>query len=236
MVKQELISRSPLRILENSIHGGLGKGHIGVLAARKGVGKTACLVHIATDKLFQDKPIIHVSYASRVDHIITWYEDIFKELARQKDLELPEDFHDDVVRRRVIMNFKQDGIAIEQVLRSVEAMIVGGNFNADTIIVDGYDFGRPGGPDDLKKFRDFAARLGLEVWFSASLKGEDPLFDEKGLPRELLAFVPVVDVLITLKAEADSVRLNLIKDHDYPAAKGLHLHLDPKTLLIAEES
>jgi len=235
MVKQELISRSPLRILENSIHGGLGKGRIGVLAARKGVGKTACLVHIATDKLFQDKPIIHVSYASRVDHIITWYEDIFKELARQKDLELPEDFHDDVVRRRVIMNFKQDGIPTEQVLRSVEAMIVGGNFSADTIIVDGYDFGRPGGPEDLKKFRDFAARLGLEVWFSASLKGEDPLFDEKGLPKELLAFVPLVDVLITLKAEADHVRLNLIKDHEYPVAKGLHLHLDPKTLLIAEE-
>ena len=235
MVKQELISRSPLRILENSIHGGLGKGRIGVLAARKGVGKTACLVHIATDKLFQDKPIIHVSYASRVDHIITWYEDIFKELARQKDLELPDDFHDDVVRRRVIMNFKQDGIPTEQVLRSVEAMIIGGNFSADTVIVDGYDFGRPGGPDDLKKFRDFALRLGLEVWFSASLKAEDPLFDEKGSPRELEAFMPVVDVLITLKAEADHVRLNLVKDHDYPVAKGLHLHLDPKTLLIAEE-
>jgi len=51
--------------------------------------------------------LIHVSYRSRVDHIITWYEDIFKELARQKDLELPEDFHDEVVRQRVIMNFKQ---------------------------------------------------------------------------------------------------------------------------------
>ncbi|MCJ7610642.1 MAG: hypothetical protein MUP19_00135, partial [Candidatus Aminicenantes bacterium] len=99
MVKQELIARSPLRILEQSLSGGLGKGNIGVLAARKGVGKTACLVHIATDKLFQDKPVIHVSYASRVDHIITWYEDIFKELARQKDLELPEDFHDEVVRK-----------------------------------------------------------------------------------------------------------------------------------------
>jgi hypothetical protein len=47
--------------------------------------------------------------------------------------------------------------------------------------------------------------------------------------------MPVVDVLITLKAEVDHVRLNLIKDHDYPVAKGLHLHLDPKTLLIAEE-
>jgi len=236
MVKQELIARSPLRILEQSLSGGLGKGNIGVLAARKGVGKTACLVHIATDKLFQDKPVIHVSYRTRVDHIITWYEDIFKELARQKDLELPEDFHDEVVRQRVIMNFKQDGVPTEQVLRSVEALITAGHFNADTVIFDGYDFGRPESAGDLKKFRDFASRLGLEVWFSASLKGEEPLFDERGVPRELEAYLSDMDVLITLKSAADHVRLNLIKNHDHPVAAGLHLHLDPKTLLIAEES
>ena len=78
MVKEELIKRSPLRVFEKSIHGGLGTGNIGVLASPKGVGKTACLVHIATDKLFQGKYVIHVSYSSRVDYIITWYEDIFK--------------------------------------------------------------------------------------------------------------------------------------------------------------
>ena len=81
MVKSELIKRSPLRILEKSIHGGLGKGNIGIIASRKGIGKTACLVHIATDKLFQNKPVIHVSYSSRVDYIISWYEDIFKEIS-----------------------------------------------------------------------------------------------------------------------------------------------------------
>ena len=48
MVRAELIKRSPLRILERSMHGGLGAGNIGILASRKGVGKTACLVHIAT--------------------------------------------------------------------------------------------------------------------------------------------------------------------------------------------
>ena len=75
MVKKELIRRSPLRILEKAIHGGLKDGNVGVLASRKGVGKTACLVHLSTDKLFQEKPVIHVSYASRVDYIITWYEE-----------------------------------------------------------------------------------------------------------------------------------------------------------------
>ncbi len=84
---EELFKRSPLRILESSIHGGLGKGNIGVLASRKGVGKTACLVHIATDKLLQGKPVIHVTYASPGGHIINWYEDIFKELAKNRDRE-----------------------------------------------------------------------------------------------------------------------------------------------------
>jgi hypothetical protein len=236
MIKEELISRSPLRILEKTIHGGLGQGHVGVVAARKGVGKTACLVHIATDKLFQGKPVIHVSYAARVDYIIDWYEDIFKEISRTKGGEPSGDLHDEIVRNRVIMNFKQDGVRTEQVLRSVEAMIVTGNFAADTIIVDGYDFSRPEGPADLARFREFASRLGLEVWFSASLKGEEPLFDELGIPRELRRFLPQMDVIITLKTETDSVRLNLVKDHDYPLDKGLHLHLDQKTLLIAEES
>ena len=58
MIKTELIKRSPLRILEKSIHGGLGPGNLGILASRKGIGKTACLVHIGIDKLFQDKPVM----------------------------------------------------------------------------------------------------------------------------------------------------------------------------------
>ena len=58
MVKEELVSRSPLRILEKSTHGGLGKGNLGVIAAKRGVGKTAFLVHMATDQLFQGNHII----------------------------------------------------------------------------------------------------------------------------------------------------------------------------------
>ena len=64
MIKKELITKSPLRILEQSIHGGIGKGNIAILAAPKGLGKTACLVHIATDQLLQGKHVIHVSFRS----------------------------------------------------------------------------------------------------------------------------------------------------------------------------
>jgi hypothetical protein len=233
-VKEELIRRSPLRVLEKSISGGLGRGNIGVLASRKGVGKTACLVHIAADKLLQGKPVIHVSYASRVDHIITWYEDIFKELAKKPRMKSALDDFDDLIRNRVIMNFKQDGARTEQVLRSLEAMIVQAGFRAETVIVDGLEFAQAG-PGDLRMFKEFAGRLGLEVWFSASLRGEEPLFDDRGIPRELKGVLGVIDVLISLQHHGDHVHFNLVQDHGRLAPKDLRLKLDPTTLLIAKD-
>jgi len=233
MIKAEYIKRSPLRILENAINGGLGKGNLGVLASRKGVGKTACLVHIATDKLFQGKSVIHVSYSSRVDYIINWYEDIFKEIARKRNLERAVEVHDEIIKHRVIMNFHQDGSRTEQVLKSLEVMIEQGQFAADTVIVDGYDFTRAT-PDDLHLFRDFAGRLGLEIWFSASLKGDGPLFDDRGVPHMLMDYVDEIAVLITLAFRQKFVGLSVVKNHDRLKSEDLPLRLDPGTLLIAE--
>jgi len=233
MVKEELIKKSPVRVLEKSMHGGLGKGHIGVLASRKGVGKTACLVQIATDKLLQQKPVIHVSYSSRVDYIITWYEDIFREIARSLNLEAAAEIQGEIVRNRVIMNFSQEGMRTGQVLRSLEAMIKDGNFAAETVIVDGFTF-TTASLEDLARFREFAGRMGLEVWFSASLKGPDPLFDGQGFPNELKCCLRKVDVLITLRHLRDRVQLHLLKDHDFPSPQELRLSLDPTTLLITE--
>lgn len=235
MVKSELIKRSPLRILENSIHGGVGAGNIGIIASRKGVGKTACLVHIATDKLFQDKHVIHVSFSNRTDHIINWYEDIFREIAKKRELESAIDIHDELIKHRVIMNFSQEGITADQIVSSLDAMISHGKFAADTIVVDGYDFAKVD-VDGLRRVREFAQRLGIEIWISASLKGEEPIFDEKGIPNELRTFLDEISVLITLKYAGDYVHLKLVKDHGEIPSKDLLLKLDPKTLLIAERN
>ena len=49
MHRKDLNERSPVRVLEASIHGGLGRGNIGVVIARHGVGKTPFLVGVALD-------------------------------------------------------------------------------------------------------------------------------------------------------------------------------------------
>jgi hypothetical protein len=114
-------------------------------------------------------------------------------------------------------------------------MIVHGQFLAETLIVDGYDFGQSF-PEDLNKFKRFADRLGLEIWFSASLRGEEPLFDDRGLPYLLRNYLGTIDVLISLQHHGDHVHLNLVKDHDRLAPGKMDLKLDPTTLLIARDT
>lgn len=233
MVKKELIERSPLRLLEKSIHGGLGAGNIGVIAARKGTGKTACLVHIATDQLFQDKHVIHVSFSGRTDHIISWYEDIFGEIAKKRSLENAMEIHDGLIKNRVILNFNQHGVTREQLLRSIGALIDDGHFKADVIVVDGYDFEK-GEVETLKVLREFAAQHNLAVWFSASTRREDPRIDDRGVPAVLREFIDEIAVLIALSPEDDHLKLRLVKDHDTYRTEDLHLELDSRTLLIRE--
>ncbi len=234
MVKAELNKRSPLRVFEKTINGGLGKGNIGVIASKKGVGKTACLVHIATDKLFRGRRVIHVSFSQKVDHIINWYEDIFKEIAKKRELENAVDVHDEIIKNRVIMNFSKGGITVDQLLSSLRAMITDGNFSADSIIFDGYDVSSAK-DSDVEKLKTFARDLDLEVWFSSSLKGEDPVFEENGVPEDLVSRIDDIDVLVTLKFEGDFVRLQVVKDHDNLETKDMNLRLEPKTMLIVRD-
>jgi hypothetical protein len=133
------------------------------------------------------------------------------------------------------MNFKQQGAQAEQVIKSLEAMIRFGKFAADSLIIDGYDFSLSSA-QDLRKFKDFAGKLGLEIWYSASLKDNGNLYDEEGVPAVLKRFMNEIDVLITLHFKDDQVQLRVVKDHNHPPSGELPLKLDPKTLLIAEKA
>jgi predicted ATP-dependent serine protease len=69
MIRQEVILQSPLRLLDRSIRGGLGKGHLGVIVAPAGVGKSACLVQIGLDALLRQKTVLHLAVRQSVEHV-----------------------------------------------------------------------------------------------------------------------------------------------------------------------
>jgi len=234
MVPEELIKRSPLRILEQSLHGGLGNGNIGVIAARKGVGKTACLVNIAADLMLQEKRVIHVSFSENTRHIYAWYEDIFAELANRFKLDNAQHLHDNFLKNRIIMNFDQDTLDQEKIEKSIMTTIESCAFDANTIVFDDYDFGKSSA-GNLHSLKNFASQLNLELWFSASVPDDHGYFDGSSIPETIQPFINEITIVICLQPCDHFIHLNLVKDHDAVMVGDPHLKLDPKVLLIAEE-
>jgi len=233
MVLNELVQRSPIRIFENSIHGGLKAGEIGIIASPSGVGKTSVLVQIAMDKLFQGKKVIHVSFTQHTHYVLGWYEDIFNEFINKKNLENSIEIKNDLVKNRVLMNFNQDGVSGDQIVKSLRAMIIEGGFAAEAIIIDGLDFSRID-QERIANVKAFAKELGLAVWYSCTVKDEGPQYDKENIPLLLKNFVDLIDVIIVLNPKTDHIELSVSKDRDSRDTKALSMRLDPRSLLILE--
>jgi KaiC/GvpD/RAD55 family RecA-like ATPase len=232
---QEFIKNSPLRVFEESIGGGLGRGNLGVLVSRHGVGKTACLVHLATDKLLRGEQVIHVSFSGNVEHVINWYKEVFEAISENKGIDDSSKVYNDILANRVVMNFSQDSVSIDKVLTSLETLIKHGSFKADTILFDGYKL-TSANVGDARKIKAFAKKLNVEVWFSVSPVRKDVVYNEYGIPDSIGPYIAVVDTLIGLKMDEakDKVVMTLVKEHDKNMTKLMGVCLDPKTMLISK--
>ena len=233
MIKAELISRSPVRIFEKSIHGGLKAGEIGIIAAPSGIGKTSVLVQLALDKLLQGEKVIHVSFTQHTDYVLSWYEDIFDEFTRKKNLDNAKEVKDELVKNRVLLNFNQDGVTGEQILKSLRALIIDGCFKAASIIVDGFDFSRTN-RERMEAVKNTAKELDLSFWYSCNVTENE--FDKHDIPLLIKDYLDLLDVVIVLDPKADHIELTASKDRNVLDLEHMAVKLDPKTLLILPES
>ena len=231
---QELNKISPLRVFDDAINGGLGKGNMGVIVSRHGVGKTACLVHLATDKLLRGENVIHVSFSGNVEHVMNWYKEVFREISEVQSLDDAHNVYSSILSNRVVMNFSQDQVSIEKVLKSLKSLIEQGAFKADAILFDGYKL-TIADDDDIIRIREFAKEMNLEVWFSVSPVRPDVVYDEYGVPNTLEKYLPYIDVLVGLRyrEDVDNVVMTVVRAHGEEVAKPLGVRLDPRTMLIS---
>ena len=233
MILNELVKRSPIRIFERSIHGGLKPGEIGIIASQSGIGKTSVLVQLALDNLIQGKKVIHVSFTQHAHYVLAWYEDIFDEFISKKNLENSGEVKNEIVKNRVLMNFNQDGMSRDQILKSLRALIVEGSFKASAIIIDGFDFSRMDA-ERITAVKAFAQELGISVWYSCNLPDKGQQFDKQNIPLIIKGYADLIDVVIMLEPKQDHIELSVSKDRDTHDTKSMAMRLDPKTLLILE--
>ncbi len=235
MEVNELIKKSPIRVFEESINGGLGRGNLGVLTSRHGVGKTACMVHLAIDKLLQGENVVHVSFGANVEHIMNWYKEAFKQIADNKSLDDAFEVYETIRSNRVMMNFSQESVGVDKILSSLETLINAGSFKADSVFFDGYKL-TVATEEDVKKIKNFAKEMNVEVWFCVSPVRPDVSFNEYGIPESMNPYLGIIDVLVGLhyNEQKSRVIMTVVQDHNTSIAHPSGVVLDPKTMLISD--
>jgi hypothetical protein len=232
MYRKELNERNPLRLFEHSIHGGLGRGNIGVVVARHGIGKTAFLVGIALDDAMRGRKALHVSLEQTVDHMREFYDEIFMDLAHSAGLEDLSGERLEMERNRMIHTYAGKSFTIPKLRHSITFLKEYVHFDPACVIIEGFDFDRAT-LEDMEAFRQLAVDFDVEMWMSAVTHRGVPA-DERGIPQPLANLTPAIAVVVGMTDHRDGVSLSLLKDHDNPEVAKLTLALDPSTMLLVK--
>lgn len=229
--KKDLNTLSPLRLVGEARPEGLGAGHLGVVLARAGVGKTTFLVQVGLDLLLKGKSVLHVSVAQTVEHVQSRYDalvdDILDSLpaAERGALKL------DISKRRMISAFADQKLWLGRIEETAEVMRERLDFRPDVIIIDGYDWEQSslictaailGGAKAYCKLRN------IELWVTGQTHREVTGSKPEAIPEPCQKFDSLIDVALFLDPEPDHVDVHLLKGGELKN----QYKLDPDTLRI----
>lgn len=227
---KDFISVSPLRILEKSSHHGLGPGNLGVLVARAGVGKTACLIHIAFDKIFRQKKLVHISLEEGPEKVTSYYNVIYYDLVKALNIEDDYEYRVLMERNRMTLAYLNQSFDLERLQANLKNLTERLDFKPDTLIVDGLDFEKAE-REVFEGLKKIALEFETEIWFSALSHRHITETNEKGIPYPCDKFDDLFSIIIQLQPEQTGIFLKLLKDHNRYQIPENSIRLDPNTFL-----
>lgn len=232
MLKNDLIVRNPLRVLESSDKEILAPGAFGAVLARAGVGKTALIVQIALNTLLHQRNVLHISLNEPVGKVSLWYQEVFERLAQQYNVPQINQLWDAIIPHRFIMTFQVEGFSAPKLEERLTDLTAQNIFIPHMIIIDGLPFDGDVG-NALQEIKDLAVKQELPVWFTITThRHEAPASD--GLPVQFSPIQQLFNIAIALQPEKDAIYINPIKGSAQNSNQ-LPLILDPATMLIQDK-
>ena len=225
------LRRSPRTLLERDGYPGPGPGHLAVVMARAGVGKTAFLVGIGIDALLSGQKVLHISLERTIDKVRDWYDDLLMEmLRREKKLEHWAAIQLEIEKRRNIHTYVGSSFSADRLRSALELLREAADFIPDVIILDrmemeGFD------PALIAAAKSLAAESNAELWMACRTHREKPA-KEGHLPPPADRFEDLVDTAFSLVPQDAKVRLQVAKDRNKMLAEDLNVVVDPRTLLL----
>jgi hypothetical protein len=140
-----------------------------------------------------------------------------------------------VGHRRLIKTFAEGVFTsegLDQALSEFETLLGRG---PSAVLVDGYDWNRPGCTAELSAIRSAARRVGAEIWMTARTPPGYDARPPQPITPGCAGCGALIDVGLLLEPHGDRVKVRLMKDFDEAPPSDVRLSLDGDTLRLVED-
>ncbi len=228
MKREELIEKSPLRVLNPAAGEQPIEHRMGLVIARAGLGKTAVLVQLAMDAILRGNRVLHVSIGEGIEKAKVWYDNVCEHLAGGADQ--AASMQEELMARRMIMTFKESSFSRPKLEERLNDLVYQNIFRPAVVVIDGLDFTATdrAAVADVKELME---AMNVQVWFTALSHRDDARVGADAIPAPCHEVGELFDTVLELKAAQDGIKLNILKDTAGRAA-GTALVLDPSTMMV----
>ena len=232
MPEKTMIERSPVRVFDRAIGGGLGAGNIGVVLSRNGGGKTGFLIGLAIDKLLQGKRGLYIPTKESVEHVNDFFDQIFHAMATSLAMDEVPQRQLQMERNRHILVYNRKSFSVEKLESSVGFLTETTGFRPDMVIMDGTPRFESTEQWEIDVIRTLARQWNAEIWTSGLLHREGQQLDQRGIPLEIARYDADLGVVLRLATENGRIHLKVLKEHASAEPAQVRMELDPATLLL----
>ena len=190
----------------------LPAGEMGVLMARAGVGKTACLTHIALERLLAGSTVLHVCIDETPEKAKVWYLELMKNIFSQEQGESVINAQSKIEPLRFIQSYLQQTFTPQKLDENLKTLEASADFRPEMIVLDGLDFDHED-RTTLEALKTIGRENGISIWMSARTHRHKTDVSNHGIPYPCHQLEDLFHSILLLKPVAKSIQVEVLK-HD----------------------
>jgi hypothetical protein len=227
---QQPTSSNATSMMQGILRFPLESGEMGVLLARAGVGKTACLTHIALEQLLRGQPVLHVCIDEMPEKIKVWYAEFMKNLTASQPRDALAKLQSRIEPLRFILAYLHHTFNPGKLEQSLLNLKDQAKFNPSMVVLDGLDFDRVS-RSTIEALQDFARRNGVSIWMSARTHRHISVTNERGIPYPCHEIDDVFHTIVLLEPVTNAVQVKVLKNGEQYKPVHPELVLNSQTYL-----
>ncbi len=211
----------------------LASGEMGVLMAGAGVGKTACLTHIALEQLLMGNTVLHVCIDEPPEKAKVWYLELLKNIFSSEQVENVANVQLRIEPLRFIQSYLQQTFTPQKLNENLKTLKSIADFQPGMMVLDGLDFDHVD-RRILEELKTIAEENGLSIWMSARTHRHKTDVNSHGIPYPCHQMDDLFHSILLLKPVSKSIHVEVLK-HGLDYGPSLpQLTLNAQTYLIEE--